>query len=426
MSFFKMSNPATLPQGNAHQGWRGLMAALALGLASAGVAPVGSALAQVDADFSRYCRENHPGSAYQRRNQSWGVEHACNSGGVRQGIDLGRVCELTTGSRDHNIIGQRVICSGQLRDDMPDMSDFAGGLDFGAYCREFHPGSAYEKRFEAGGVEFYCRQPGATGGFTLQEIDLARACLVQHGAQAHQVDGSAVMCFRGDRSRASEAERPVAGGGGGGGGAGPGTRRPPGPLGPEDIVRIKNRPFPLLDPRDVVDAEGTGELGETPVKFANLKGCGHGDPAFALMGFDDIRKSTADPAGLDGAGWDHMGISLPCEGLTGGMVVSFAEVCARGGNQTVMARPSGRPICWRVGGESSLARQGADTLNSHFGLGGASLTGACMQAYAARHGLPSFDHVGMAVLLKYQLQDQKVECFYLSRTSLMRLIGLGG
>lgn len=401
----------------------GLVTALALGLAASAVGPTGAARAQTDADFSRYCREKHPGSMYQRINQSWGVEHACNNGGVRQGIDLSRACQMTTGSRNYDVLGQRVICSGEPADQTPDLSNFAGGLDFGAYCREFHPGSAYEKRNEPDGVHFYCRQPGATGGFTLQDVDLASACKSQHGADTYQVFGDTVICLKPDRPVVTGNPDE---GGGGGGGSGPIAGAPRQPDGPGEITRIKNRPFPPLDPRDVVDAGGTGEIDESPVKFVNLKGCGHGDPAYALMGFDDVRKSNADPAGLDGAGWDQMGIALPCEGLTGGLVISFADFCARAGNQTVMVRPSGRPICWRVGGENSLARQSAETLNSHFGLGGSSLTGVCMQGYSEQHGLPSFDHVGMATLVKYQLKDQKVECFYLRRPSLMRLHGFSG
>ena len=402
-----------------------LAASLTLAVTALGFNPIDAAFAQVDADFSRYCRENHPGSMYQRRNQSWGVEHACNRGGVRQGIDLGRACQLTTGNQDHEIMGQRVICSGQPAPQSPDPSKFAGGPDFNAYCREFHPGSAHEKRYEPHGVEFYCRKPGATGGFTLQNIDLSIACKTQFGTNSFQVLGDTVMCMHSDDPVTAGTGNPGAGGGGGGRIPDNDPDTPPRQIKPQDITRIKNQPFPPLDPRDIIDTKGTGNLEETPVKYANLKGCGHGDPSFGLLGVADVMKSNADPGGLDGAGWDQMGIDLPCQGLSGGLVVQFAEYCARGrGDQTVMARPSGRPICWRTGGESSLARQDPSELNGHFGLSGSSLTGVCMQAYADQNDQPAFDHVTMTVILKYQLKSQHVECFYLQRSALLNLWGL--
>ena len=70
------------------------------------------ALAQTDADFQAYCRATYPNSTYQSRSQNWGVEHYCNQGGTLQGIDLGAACEMTTGSRDFQKSGARILCAG--------------------------------------------------------------------------------------------------------------------------------------------------------------------------------------------------------------------------------------------------------------------------------------------------------------------------
>ena len=126
--------------------------------------PANVARAQTDADFSAFCRENFPGSVYQRFSQSWGAEHVCNQGGTRQGIDFAEACRLTTGNTGHRVMGTRVICDGAAGGPGPAPTGNAGPVDLAAYCRTEFPNSIYEKRFEPTGIEHYCRRPGATGG----------------------------------------------------------------------------------------------------------------------------------------------------------------------------------------------------------------------------------------------------------------------
>ena len=115
-------------------------------------AMIGPALAQVDADFSAYCRANFPNSAYQRIPQSGGTEHACNQGGTRQGIDLGEACRLTTGNPDHMVSGTQVICEGSTAGATANNAQYAGPLDLVAYCCQAFPNSMHERRNEPTGV----------------------------------------------------------------------------------------------------------------------------------------------------------------------------------------------------------------------------------------------------------------------------------
>ncbi|OOZ29286.1 hypothetical protein BOW34_12755 [Solemya velum gill symbiont] len=131
--------------------------------------------AQTDADFNAYCRSKFPNSSYQKLLQSWGTEHACVQGGTRQGIDFAEACRMTTGSRNYQVSGMRVLCEGSVENVESSQPKVIGEPDFNQYCRNNFPNSVYEKRVESYGVAHYCRRPGITG-FTLQNIDLSRAC----------------------------------------------------------------------------------------------------------------------------------------------------------------------------------------------------------------------------------------------------------
>lgn len=165
--------------------------AILIGLAPAAYAQ--SASAEQDADFSAFCREAFPNSAYVKRTQSWGAGHYCSQGGTLQGIDLERTCELTTGSRQFRTIGDRIICAAG-----PEPQQARGGPleadDFVEYCRDNFPNSSYQ--FVAGRPEnpHYCRQPGATGGFSLQPVDLAAVCEGLTGARDYNEQGGQVFC----------------------------------------------------------------------------------------------------------------------------------------------------------------------------------------------------------------------------------------
>ncbi len=151
-----------------------------------------SAASPVDADLQRFCREKFSNSAYEKRAERWGVEHYCNQGGTRQNIDFGEACLMTTGSRAYRKDGDRVYCTGD--DTSKTATAQSGVLDLARYCRETFPNSAYEHRAENWGVTHYCRRPGAAGGFTLQQVDLAKACRTMQGTSEFQKQGDRVVC----------------------------------------------------------------------------------------------------------------------------------------------------------------------------------------------------------------------------------------
>ncbi len=189
-----------MPAWQSGQALRGvpLRTVLAIGLAWLTVATPGRAQPQseTDADFDAYCRERHSNSQYRRLDQSWGTEHACVQGGTRQGIDLASACELTTGQPRYRLSGTRVLCEGAPRDPATDLADDLGAPDFARYCRETFPNSAHERRAGQKGPAHFCRRPGATGGFTLQPVDLEQACQLTHGAAGFRKVGTQVICTR--------------------------------------------------------------------------------------------------------------------------------------------------------------------------------------------------------------------------------------
>ncbi len=154
---------------------------------------------QTDADFNTYCHSKFPNSSYQKFPQSWGTEHACVHGGTRQGIDFSEACRITTGSRNYEISGMRVLCevSAEEEASQPKM---IREPDFNQYCRNNFPNSIYEQRAEPHGVTHYCRRPGATGGYTLQHIDLSQACRESQRTGNYKIDGRRVSCLEEDGS----------------------------------------------------------------------------------------------------------------------------------------------------------------------------------------------------------------------------------
>ncbi|OOY33813.1 hypothetical protein BOV88_13315 [Solemya velum gill symbiont] len=166
--------------------------------------------AQTDADFNAYCRSKFPNSSYQKLLQSWGTEHACVQGGTRQGIDFAEACRMTTGSRNYQVSGMRVLCEGSVENVESSQPKVIGEPDFNQYCRNNFPNSVYEKRVESYGVAHYCRRPGITG-FTLQNIDLSRACRESLGTGNYKIEGSRVSCLEEDEAEsvANQPARPM-------------------------------------------------------------------------------------------------------------------------------------------------------------------------------------------------------------------------
>ena len=199
---------------------------------------------QTDADFSAYCRANFPNSSYQRFSQNWGTEHACVQGGTRQGIDYGEVCLITTGSRNYEISGVRVLCEGRPEDAPPANANDLGSPDLARYCIDNFPNSSYEQRNEPGGVAHYCRRPGATTGFTLQPIDLFQACQIAFNTQKFRKDGVQVICTKPDDEVATKPQ----GAGGSNGGGGPAAKPFPLPDTKASPLPVPPPPFPIPTP----------------------------------------------------------------------------------------------------------------------------------------------------------------------------------
>lgn len=169
------------------------LCALVTVLAAAAPAKAQTGLPEQDADFGAFCREAFPGSAYVKRTQSWGAGHYCSQAGVLQGIDLDRACELTTGSAGYRQLGDRIICAAG-----PGPRQAAGQPlnpdDFVSYCRDSFANGSYQFVAEQPDNPHYCRQPGATGGFSLQPVDLAQACGRMTGAPFYSELNGTVFC----------------------------------------------------------------------------------------------------------------------------------------------------------------------------------------------------------------------------------------
>lgn len=193
-------------------------------LVAAALACASSASADVDADLSKYCRTEFANSAPVTRSPGGAIAHYCNQGGSLQGIDLARACMLTTGSREYRILGERVLCA-----DGPGPSDAAsteplGANDFVEYCRNRFPNSTYEAVPTNLGSPHHCRRPGASGGFTLQPIDLADACRVLRGADQYRQAGGDVFCADDIPAETAERRATAAGNRGGAGSDAPDQR----------------------------------------------------------------------------------------------------------------------------------------------------------------------------------------------------------
>lgn len=169
----------------------------AAALAVAVIPPLpATAQAEQDADFQAYCRAKHPNSFPERI----GFAHVCqqpgaSGGATRHNVDLAQACRLTTGSESYRRSGSRVICAASTEEAPGQAATTTSGtLDFQVYCREKFPNSGYERRAESWGVVHYCRRPGATGGFTLQPVDLADACDRAFATRDYEVRDNAVTC----------------------------------------------------------------------------------------------------------------------------------------------------------------------------------------------------------------------------------------
>lgn len=68
--------------------------------------------------------------------------------------------------------------------------------DFQRYCAETYPNSSFEQRWGRYGRELFCRQPGVTYGFTMQNISIDEACAGLTGLREWHEHGNIVHCDR--------------------------------------------------------------------------------------------------------------------------------------------------------------------------------------------------------------------------------------
>lgn len=163
---------------------------------------IGPAIAETDADLSKYCRTEFPNSGPVKRVSGGVSAHYCNQRGTLQGIDYARACELTTGSREYRVDGQRVLCAdgpGPARSENPLRAD-----DFVRFCREKYPNSTYQPTPGNLTGAHSCRQVGGVVGFTLHPVNVAEACRVLEGANGYREENGLVFCESADRAETAE------------------------------------------------------------------------------------------------------------------------------------------------------------------------------------------------------------------------------
>ncbi len=66
--------------------------------------------------------------------------------------------------------------------------------NFQSYCNANFPNSTYEVRYTQWGPQHFCRRPGPTGGFTLQNISVDDVCTSQTGSPTNYRKDTVVQC----------------------------------------------------------------------------------------------------------------------------------------------------------------------------------------------------------------------------------------
>ena len=218
---------------------------------SAALLPVPAVAQQdTDADFSRYCATKYPNSTHQRI----GLAHYCRQpgqtgGATQHNINLAEACRMTTGSDSYRRVGSRILCQPKIEATDSDPGERTlSAADFQAYCRSGFPNSTYEKRAESWGVVHYCRRPGSTGGFTLQNVDLAKACRLAHAVSGYREETGAVVCYSSNESRTTARQVPA-----------PTPRPTPRPLPPVPPPGPEALPQPVPVPPDFSPNQPTAE-----------------------------------------------------------------------------------------------------------------------------------------------------------------------
>lgn len=171
-----------------------------------------------------------------------------------------------------------------------------------------------------------------------------------------------------------------------------------------------------VPPAETIDAQGTGKLFGKGIRSKHLEGCGNGDPQFMMkVPVETMRR------GLGQQIFEYMGLDMPCPALTGGLRVDFQKACNEfsGAREPTTARvlPWGVPVCWPNSREWRPPKPG----ETGYGINNRTLSGVCYEAYLGRTADAS-DQWDLATLLKYKTRDLHVECFYVKRATLKKLL----
>ena len=383
-------------------GWTTRLA-LAIGavlLGSVLLFPSSGEAAEAPADIERFCREVFGPDAFA------GVDRRDNgllcslrvSGGlglVHNKIDPIMVCTVQHQTQRFRREGLGVICiTGQA-------AVAERTVDLNRHCRQAYGPDAFLTRRRTDNAPMCSVRTDGGLGLRHHVIDVRGLC----GGNSARVENSTLRCAGGPAGQSAGA-----GPAGGDGGRAGGRTTPQAPG------------TPPLDPEDIVDADGTGELFDKPIKAANLIDCGGGPDRTYLNG-------AADPNGLNGYGWDNLGASVLCPGLTNGKIVDLLMVCQKAGhpphNKVVLTAPSGRPICYER--ETVFEPDDNSWLRTWFGFTGKTLSSICSRAYLGSFE-PTLSNAeksilrGLISIVKYRVREKKVECFYMKKAEWVRVM----
>ena len=355
-------------------------------------------------DLNRYCADEYGPSVFATIDQRDGgplcTERTDGGLGLlHRKVDGAALCQKLYQTRRSRMAGTNIIC-------IIDAEDGKSEINLLEYCRDaFGPDAIVSKRVTDGAA--MCSVPVASGlGLVHHLIDIDALC-----GGSGSVEDELLNCGSGFNSATGSQ------GSGPDGGA---SQRPRQSRNPP--------PFPPLTEEDIIDTGGDGELAGESLTSAHLLSCGNGDPETILTGFASIQKANRDPRGLGGWGWILMGVDLPCPGLNGGKIVSFAEICAPRGQDNglvVQIRPDGTPICWPP--DRGFTNVPESDLQSHFGLAGTNLVGACIGARFGLFGRAATPEESEQMqqtipLIKYWTGDLTAECFYMDRKEWLAII----
>ncbi len=356
-------------------------------------------LAQVsNADFNRYCREKFDQSAFGtllRTDNSLACAQKRSGSILYHKVQASDVCLNQYATRAFRRNGIVIICI-KTQTSQPQQAERS--IDLAKYCRKNFGTTAFLTRRRIDNTPMCTVRTDGGLGLRHNIIDTNALC----GGGSVKVNNETLNC--GSTSTSSpltKADKDTIG-----------ASENKNKITPAEYERLRKRKFPPLRPEDIIDTDGTGDLTEKSVKFANLRDCG------GVL--EDWRKISRDPDGLDGLGYELQGVSRLCPGLTGGKVMDFLAYCREVNSSfswTLKVTPSGRPICWyrsRSEPEQISKLMLMDTL--------ASTGFICLRAFRNDVGTKYEETKKYIFLSKYKIREAKVECFYMKLDEYIRII----